>query len=258
MAPHLLLIDHDFRIPTRQVAGASSQLSAPTGFVTNDAAASSAAQQQAIATFEHAFADVAADARCGSHSGPSTARVQLALHPGLSAPLGWTLSAATRAEMVSQINESLTRCQLVVVRSWFGPPDDAGGDACVTGRLTDRSIVPGRVEIRRVSAEDGEEPLVVGFADRSGRFELPVRVAAAGATSADTGGEGAPVPRGELVRLCVVPQPPPPEGAGWPRLDDTDRQVSEGASPTCLERARFDLVPGQLRDVTTTRSARHG
>jgi hypothetical protein len=189
IAPRLLLIDNGYSIPTpRAEPTPPGQLAAPNAFRGDDSAASRAAQQEALETFERLFPDSA----CGeAPNTPTVAHIDLIGHPGVRAPLGWTLSRQTRAEMVGQVNNDEVRCGLVTVRNWFGAPT-GGRDVCVeatnaapiSGVDGQRGIPPGTQIVfwTQIDEPDGGAPRVVTI-DARGEFHLALSAATEGAVA---------------------------------------------------------------------------
>lgn len=131
IAPRLIMVDNNYDLPVKASPGSNPNgLASPLGFRAADSAASPAAQQAAALAFEAALPANG----CGADQ-PSVAKINLQGHPGLRAPLGWTLSNETSTEMLDQIGQTPARCGLVLVRSWFQAPVGAtgggDGDACV-------------------------------------------------------------------------------------------------------------------------------
>ncbi len=87
-----------------------------------------AARQEAALAFDHFFAGTCPD----SSGTPSTsdacansvAYIVPSEHPGVRAPLGWTLSKVSADDMDRQLTGDWNRSQLKLARSWFAP------DAC--------------------------------------------------------------------------------------------------------------------------------
>ena len=42
-------------------------------------------------------------------------------HPGIQAPLGWTLSKSAQGDLQKQLTTDVTKAEIAKVRSWFGP-----------------------------------------------------------------------------------------------------------------------------------------
>jgi hypothetical protein len=129
IAPRLLMIDNNYELSVQATDPSTPNgLASPQGFRAADSAASAAAQQAATLAFERAFPDHG----CGDQQ-QRVAKINLQGHPGLRAPLGWSLSNETSHEMLEQIKQTPARCGLVAVRSWFSRPDgsSATDDACL-------------------------------------------------------------------------------------------------------------------------------
>jgi hypothetical protein len=135
--PRLLMIDNGY-LDSAPVANPSQpqELIAPAQGAARAFDNSGARAEQAAAlAFEHAFGSIACpgDAQPGPQATPSRiARLVPSARPGPRAPLGWSLSAYARQDLVEQLASPANLCQLALVRSWF--PDSgvlAPGADCV-------------------------------------------------------------------------------------------------------------------------------
>jgi hypothetical protein len=99
-----------------------------------------AAGTQAAATARQSLATVAS--RLADSSGCRTGRVPVPdlptylrvapqAHPGIQAPLGWSLSSASRDDMKQQLASTRNQCSLLVLRYWM--TGTSGGHGCIAG-----------------------------------------------------------------------------------------------------------------------------
>ena len=90
-----------------------------------------AARQEAALAFDHFFAGTCPAGSTGPSTGASTgaclssvAYIVPSEHPGVRAPLGWTLSKVSADDMDRQLTGTWNASQLRLARKWFAP------DAC--------------------------------------------------------------------------------------------------------------------------------
>jgi hypothetical protein len=83
-----------------------------------------AARQEAALAFDHFFAGTCPSASTAAACANSVAYIVPSEHPGVRAPLGWTLSKVSADDMDRQLTGDWNRSQLKLARSWFAP------DAC--------------------------------------------------------------------------------------------------------------------------------
>jgi hypothetical protein len=132
-APKLLLIDNGYVSRTQaKPAQRPQELTAPRAAMSAVSNSRTAAARQAAAlAFQRAFPTPAC-ARPAGQQNSNVAHFYPLAHPGVQAPLGWTLSRWSREDLDHQLANRHNACQVKIVRSWFTQqynpvncPDDA-------------------------------------------------------------------------------------------------------------------------------------
>jgi hypothetical protein len=123
VAPKLLLIDNGYVSRTQsKPAQRPQELFAPVK--ANSAISDSrtpAARQAAALAFQRAFPTPAC-AKPSQQLVSNVAHFYPFAHPGVQAPLGWTLSRWSRGDLDDQLVNSRNACQARIVRAWFSAP----------------------------------------------------------------------------------------------------------------------------------------
>ena len=119
----LLQIDNNYADVTIKRARRPWEITAPlqalgTGRTTREAQA----RQTAALLFSRSFA-AGRDAYVGTSKTPVERYAHLypRAHPGATAPLGWTLSSSSRADLAGQLRRQENLEELKTIRDWFDP-----------------------------------------------------------------------------------------------------------------------------------------
>jgi hypothetical protein len=133
--PRLIMIDNGY-LPAAPVSVPSQpqELLAPIQGRSRATGQRSEQDEQAAAlAFDHAFGT----ATCAGVPAPApasrVAHLVPTARPGTQAPLGWSLSQFARDDLADQLDSPANRCEIQLVRSWFGAPPDARTGFCLTG-----------------------------------------------------------------------------------------------------------------------------
>jgi hypothetical protein len=113
--------------------GRPKELVAPA---TGKAIAGNAAASTARQSLAETASTLVEDAGCGADEVPrlpTWVHVSPQAHPGIQAPLGWSLSTPAREDLRNELQAPRNQCALLVVRQWLS--GTIGGEACVGGTV---------------------------------------------------------------------------------------------------------------------------
>lgn len=149
--PVVLQIDNGYEdVVATSSVDRPSELLAPIqgGLSAITSNAETARQQLAFAA-----ADLSRRSGCQDVRGlPTFLQIFPQSHPGVEAPLGWSLSGGAREDMRQQMSTAANQCSLMALRYWLTA--DAGTGSCVAGTV--QSAMTGRALAGRSVCLEGE------------------------------------------------------------------------------------------------------